>query len=228
MMSYQIKIQLNEKLFLRNPNDTELGKKIVTESILMIDELGFEQFTFKKLAQKIESTEASIYRYFENKHRLLIYLISWYWVWLDFQITFKTNNIKSPQERLKIIINVLSQLQIDDPDTELDESALYRIVIAESSKAYLTKLVDSANKDGLYREFKAVCKKIATVILEVDPACKYPHSLITTIIEASHSQVFFANHLPSLTNIKIKGTDYSQLEAYLWYLLTSTLQNLKQ
>ncbi|HEX8548569.1 MAG TPA: TetR/AcrR family transcriptional regulator [Cytophagaceae bacterium] len=226
-MSYQIKVQLNEKLFVRNPNDTELGKKIINESILMIDELGFELFTFKKLALQMESTEASIYRYFESKHKLLIYLISWYWVWLDFQITFKTNNIKSPQERLKTIIQILSQLQVDDPDTEINESALYRIVVAESSKAYLTKLVDTANKDGLYREYKTICKKIASVILEIDPSCKYPHSLITTVIEASHSQVFFAIHLPSLTDIKVAGTDYSQLEGYLWFLLTSTIQNLK-
>jgi len=226
-MSYQIKVHLNEKLFVRNPNDTELGKRIITESILMIDELGFELFTFKKLAHQIESTEASIYRYFENKHRLLLYLISWYWVWLDFQMTFKTNNIKSPQERLRIIIQILSQLQLDDPDTEINESALYRIVVAESSKAYLTKLVDSANRDGLYKEYKDLCKKIACVILEIDSSCKYPHSLVTTIIEASHNQVFFANHLPSLTDIRIQGTDYSDLEAYLWYILTSTIQNLK-
>ena len=37
-----------------------------------------EEFTFRKLAQKINTTEASVYRYFENKHRLLIYILAWY------------------------------------------------------------------------------------------------------------------------------------------------------
>ena len=121
----------------------------------MIDALGFENFTFKKLALEMDSTEASMYRYFENKHKLLVYIISWYWAWLDIQISFKINNIKKPDERLKIIIKVLSESGIDDPQTEMNETALHRIVVAESSKAYLTKDVDLANKDGLYKEYKS-------------------------------------------------------------------------
>lgn len=224
-MSTSIRIKLNEKLYLRNPEDTELGRKIISTSIAMIDELGFELFTFKKLAAEIDSTEASVYRYFENKHKLLLYIISWYWVWLDYQLTFKTNNIKSPRERLKIIIKVLSEFQKDDPKTELDESALHRIVVSESSKAYLTKEVDEGNKDGLYREYKNLCKNIAEIILEINPTYKYSRSLVSTIIEASHDQVYFAKHLPSLTDIKGNGNDYSQLENYLEHLLFSAIQN---
>lgn len=223
-MSTSIKIKLNEKLYLRNPEDTELGRKIIGTSVVMIDELGFEQFTFKKLATQIESTEASVYRYFENKHKLLVYIISWYWVWLEFQLSFRTNNIKSPTERLKIIIKILSESQRDDPDTDLNEAALYRIVVSESSKVYLTKDVDAANKDGLYREYKKLCKIIAEVILEINPTYKYANSLVSTIVEASHDQVFFAKHLPSLTNIKVIGDDYSQLEDYLEHLLFSAIQ----
>lgn len=224
-MSTSIRINLNEKLYLRNPEDTELGKKIIFTSIKIIDELGFEHFTFKKLAQEIDSTEASVYRYFENKHKLLVYIISWYWVWIDYQITFKINNIKSPKERLKIIIKILSESQKDDPQTELDEAALHRIVVAESSKAYLTKDVDAANKDGLYREYKKLCKKIAEIVLEINPTYKYSHSLISTIMEASHDHVFFAKHLPSLTDIKVDRGDYSQLENYLEHLLFSAILN---
>lgn len=224
-MSTSIRINLNEKLYLRNPQDTELGRKIISTSVTMIDELGFEQFTFKKLAAEIDSTEGSVYRYFENKHKLLVYIISWYWVWLDYQITFKTNNIKSSKERLKIIIKVLSESQKDDPVTDLNESALHRIVVVESSKAYLTKDVDAANKDGLYREYKKLCKHIAEIILEINPTYKYSHSLVSTIMEASHDHVFFARHLPSLTDIKLNGNDYSQLEGYLEHLLFSAIQS---
>ena len=70
-------IKLQHELFLRDPQETELGKKIIEQGILLIDKLGFEEFTFKKLASKIGSTEASVYRYFENKHRLLMYLTAW-------------------------------------------------------------------------------------------------------------------------------------------------------
>jgi AcrR family transcriptional regulator len=77
--------KLNPHLYLRDPQQTELGQKIINASVVLIDTLGFEQFTFKKLAEEIDSTEASIYRYFENKHRLLLYLVGWYWTWLEYQ-----------------------------------------------------------------------------------------------------------------------------------------------
>ena len=84
-----IKLSLNHRSYLREPEATELGRKIITESITLIDALGFEQFTFKKLAAEIGSTEASVYRYFENKHKLLVYLVSWYWAWLDYRVAFE-------------------------------------------------------------------------------------------------------------------------------------------
>ena len=51
-MSIAIKISLNEGLYLKEPQDSKLGRKIMQYSIEMIDEFGFEAFTFKKLAQK--------------------------------------------------------------------------------------------------------------------------------------------------------------------------------
>jgi len=53
----EIKFNLNERLFLKDPQDSELGKKIIKSSITLIDELGFEAFTFRKLAVAINSTE---------------------------------------------------------------------------------------------------------------------------------------------------------------------------
>ena len=64
--------KLNTNLFLRDPQGTELGKNIISASIRLIDRVGFDEFTFKKLAKAIHSTEASIYRYSENKHRLVL------------------------------------------------------------------------------------------------------------------------------------------------------------
>ena len=100
-MEIHLQIKMNEALFLRNPEGSDLGKKIIKHAIQLINKNGFENFTFKKLAEDIGSTEAGIYRYFENKHRLLIYLIAWYWNWLEYQIRFQTNNIKDPVVRLK-------------------------------------------------------------------------------------------------------------------------------
>src|SRR5687768_70941 len=93
-----IKLKVDERVYLKDPEGSEKGRLMVEQSILLIDELGLETFTFKKLAEKIGTTEATIYRYFESKHMLLSYLISWYWNWLEYRLVFATTNMVSPAE----------------------------------------------------------------------------------------------------------------------------------
>jgi len=95
------KIQINPKIYVKDPETSALGKKIIEHSILLINEIGFENFTFKKLGDLIGSNESSIYRYFENKHKLLIYLSSWYWSWMEYKLVFTTSNIQNPEEKFK-------------------------------------------------------------------------------------------------------------------------------
>ena len=197
-----IQIKIDGTVFTKDPSSTDLGKKIIAHSITLIDELGFEAFTFAKLANKVESTEASIYRYFENKHRLLIYHLTWYWTWMEYRLTLATANIKSPEERLTIAIRLLtSPLEHEPRIPQADEAALYRIVIAESQKVYLTKNVDEENKQGLFFSYKRLCKKAAGIVREINPEYRYPTALISTIVESSYDQRYFARHLPSLTEI---------------------------
>ena len=190
---------------MRDPDVSPLGRNIVRESIQLIDEIGFESFTFKKLAKKINSTEASIYRYFENKHKLLIYLLSWYWNWVEYRLVFATSNIASAEEKLRIAIGILSsQVSEEDPDlSHINEIALHRIVIAESAKAYLTKEVDKDNKEGYFSGFKSLCMRIVVFVKEINPSYAYPASLISTAIEAAHHQKYFSQHLPSLSDTRI-------------------------
>lgn len=226
IMAASIHISLNHKSYLREPAGTELGRKIVTESINLIDQLGFEQFTFKKLAIEINSTEASVYRYFENKHKLLVYLVSWYWAWVKYTITFHTHNISDPRERLNKALELLTQAgQYDDTDTVyIDERILHRIVVAESAKVYHTKEVDTENKDGYFLEIKALCYYLAQMVLELNPAYPHPHALISTIMEAAHQQVYFAQHLPSLTDIKDKKQSVQETTRFLKSLLFAALE----
>jgi AcrR family transcriptional regulator len=228
-MNATIKIDLNNKSYLRNPEQTTLGQKIVAESIRLIDQLGFEEFTYKKLATEIGSTEASVYRYFENKHKLLVYLVSWYWVWLDYQITFRTNNIDDPAKRLRIIIGILAEAHLDNVQISyIDEAALHRLVIADAPKAYLTKGVDEDNKEHLFREYKTLCKKIAGILLELAPDYPYPHTLISTVIEATHQQTFFAQHLPALTDIKPTADATWKITDFLEQLIFSAVAAYKK
>ena len=87
-----VQIQIDERVFIKDPNASGLGKKIIEHSIHLIDALGFEAFTFAKLAERIDCTEAAIYRYFENKHKLLIYHLTWYWRWMEYQLMLNARN----------------------------------------------------------------------------------------------------------------------------------------
>ena len=203
MDSLQINIKISPSLYTKNPESSELGRKIVCQSIKMIDELGFESFTFKKLGQQIGSNESSIYRYFESKHMLLVYLVNWYWSWMEYRLVFRTNNIKSSEEKLREAIRVLTQkIDIDHSFSYIDEVTLSRIIIAESSKAYHTKDVDKENEKGFYRTYKRVVQRVSDIVLEINPDFEFPHMLISTVIEGMHHQRFFSEHLPSLTNVE--------------------------
>ena len=80
---------------------------IVHSIIVLIDSLGFEEFTFKKLGLEIGYPESTVHRYFENKHKILLYLTMWYWSWLEYRLVFSTINIYSPEERLDTAIKLL-------------------------------------------------------------------------------------------------------------------------
>ncbi len=224
-MIAKLQIQLNDALYLRDPQSSDLGQKIVKDSIFLIDEIGFESFTFKKLSNKINSTEASIYRYFENKHRLLVYLISWYWNYVEYKITFETHNISDPEEKLRIAIKLITSKQNDDDHFPgISESVLQRIVINESDKTYLTKNVDEINKEGVFRGYKSLCMTIASYMNEINPSFEYTRSLTSTCIEASHQQLFFAQHLPRLSDIRKEENIYEQNYQFLSTIIFNSLK----
>jgi len=223
-MSIGIKISLNNKLYLRDPQETSLGQNIIKHSILLIDEIGFEAFTFKKLAIKMESTEASVYRYFVNKHLLLLYLVSWYWEWVSYLIDINTMNIQSPQERLKIIISTLVYAYKENPAIDyVNESVLHRLIIAEGTKAYYTKEVDKENTEGFFSNYKQLCEKVANVISEVRPDFKYPRALASNLFEMANSHSYFALHLPRLTDVKVKDDSFDEVQQMLEHFADSLL-----
>jgi len=198
----KVNVSVNQATYLKDPVSSSLGIRIVAGSIDMIEELGFDHFTFGKLAKSIKSTEASIYRYFESKHMLLLYLIGWYWAWLEYKMVFALINVDSPYDRLEKAIALLTEAPHPDINYEhINTEKLSRIVIAESAKTYLTKEVDEENKVGIFSDYKNLVSKVADIILEINVAYKFPHMLVTTVIEGAHQQRFFADHLPRLTDV---------------------------
>lgn len=225
-MEYSVQVRMNEKLFLRDPEQSELGRRIIRQGILLINELGFEETTFRKLADRMGTKEASIYRYFENKHRLLVYLVAWYWQWLDFQVIFETNNLSDPREKLERVLRILLQHNVTTPATpdEINLSALHNIVICEASKAYLTRHVSDDNRQQLFKPYKDLTARIANLMLEYRPNYPYARSRASSLIETAHYQSFFMHYLPSLTDFGRSETNEPLLD-FLRHLLFATLDN---
>ncbi|NNL81937.1 MAG: TetR/AcrR family transcriptional regulator [Winogradskyella sp.] len=206
-----IKIGVPEKIFLKDPESSELGKRIIEHGILLIDEIGFDNFTFKKLGVKIGSNESSIYRYFESKHKLLLYLTSWYWAWVEYQLVFATYNISDAKvQLLKAIEIVTRSIEEDLTISHINEVVLNRIVINEYSKSYLTKEVDSENKDGYFVVYKRLVKRLRDMILKNNPEYKFASSLASTIVEGALHQHFLRDHFTSITDCddEVTPTDF--------------------
>lgn len=212
-MDFQVNFKVNSTIYLKDPESSEMGKQILKHAIDLIYELGFEQFTFKKLALDIGTTEATIYRYFENKHRILLYILNWYWSYMEFLLMLKMQNVMNKKEKLKIVVELLtSELPESTGLYDFNKNSLNEIAIAESSKVYLIKEVSEINKNEVFKPYKDLCAKISEVIKEYNPKYKFPKSLSTTIIETAHQQQFFSLNLPRLTDrLDKKNTDFTRL-----------------
>lgn len=195
-----VNVQVTEPVYLKDPQATELGRRIIGQGITLIDELGLERFTFGKLAASLGTAESSIYRYFENKHRLLIYLVGWYWSWREYKLAFDTANIIDPAVRLERAIRSITEPALEQGNFPyLDLRALYRIAVNESAKAYMTKEVEDEHKLGCFSSFKSLCDRLRHMIVAVDPKHPYPALLASHVVDGSMIQRFFAEHLPPLT-----------------------------
>ena len=206
-----IKIQVHPAIFIKDPETTELGRNILKQSIFLIDEIGFDRFTFKKLGEKINSNESSIYRYFENKHKLLIYLSSWYWSWIEYKLVFSTTNMPDVTNQLMTAIKIVTE-KIEDDETTLyiNESVLNKIIITEFTKTILTKQIDEEIREGFFAVYNRVINRIVEMVKVLVPDYIYAKSFVSDMVEGSLHQHFLSAHMKSITdcNETTSPTDY--------------------
>ena len=149
-MKLKLSFNVNESTYLRDPEKSDLGKEIVKKSIDLIHKIGYEQFTFKKLMIEVGTTEASIYRYFENKHKILLYIINWYWNFISYKIVFGIQNKTNQVDKLNTIVEIICHQDNQKFDCNYDINLLNQIAIQESNKSYLIKDVDKKNESEVY------------------------------------------------------------------------------
>jgi len=143
-------------------------------------------------------------------------LSTYYWSWLEYVIEFETHHISDSYEKLDRIIDIICHSYelpkvLDIPGISI--SKLRHVIDNESDKTYLNRQVDEINKKGLFRVYKELCAKISSVIQAVNPQYEYPRATVSTIMEAAHQQSFFAQHLPSLTEVSIGHAKKVEIQA---------------
>lgn len=220
-LNHSLKVVVHEGLYKKDPETSELGKKIVGEGILLIDALGFEDFTFKKLGERIQSNESSLYRYFENKHMLLLYLASWYWGWVEYKLVFQTTNVSDPNQKLQRALEVFSEsISQDMTFSHINEEVLHRIIVNEYSKSYLTKEVDSENKQGFFAVYKRLVLRLNDMIKEVAPNYPFGLGLASTVLEGILHQQFLQDHFTTITDFR----DTATMESFFKELVFNNLK----
>jgi AcrR family transcriptional regulator len=195
------KITIPEGVFIKDPETSVLGKNIITQGMELIHEMGFDGFTFKKLGTHIGSNESSIYRYFENKHKFLLYLSSWYWAWVEYNLVMVTHSITDPKEKIIQAVTVLTRkIDNDSSNTPINLVLIHKIMISEFSKSFLTKSVDQENEQGLFVAYKRVHSRLQGFIKVANPSYNFSASLANTILAGVLQQYYYKDHFPSLTD----------------------------
>jgi AcrR family transcriptional regulator len=199
-----IKPEIYDGTFLKDPEKSDLGRKILEEGVLLIDEIGFELFTFKKLGERIQSTESSIYRYFENKHKLLLYLSSWYWSWVEFRLIFETANLEDPNHRLTKAIILLTEDTIPEIlEGNIKEATLKKIIASNFIKTFN---MGEENNENFIKTYKQVILFISEIIKQVDSNYSYPENLSYNIVEGSLHQYFLRQYFRNISDYTESGS----------------------
>ena len=133
-------------------------------------------------------------------------------------------NIEDPRRKLRIITHSIVAAALENPSVAyVNESRLHNIVISEGHKAYHTKAVDNENSKGFFKSYKALASDVSKVISEVNPDFDYPFALATNLFEMSNNHIYFANHLPKLTDIDHDKDVNREVEKMLNYFVEKLL-----
>lgn len=127
-----INVNVSQNLYLKDPLSSELGIHILDKGLFLMNALGYENFTIKKLAEAIKTTESSIYRYFENKRKLAFYFLSWYCAMVEFLILTHISENDSLDEKINQIIGILiNQHELKHCHPDLSYSDLQQLISAD-------------------------------------------------------------------------------------------------
>lgn len=181
-------------LYVKNPQNSELGRDLISSAAEMIGSSGIEAFTLLKLARKVGCTEATVYRYFGSKQQLLYYLMNLYWGYVAFSVDYHSQKHKSARKQLREAIEVISNPHIEEFTDSALAASLKSVAIQEGIRIHLTPALSEDLKKGHLAHYVQLISLFETLIREAHPDYEYSRSLAGTLIDASLQQLFHHMH----------------------------------
>jgi hypothetical protein len=71
--------------------------------------------------------------------------------------------------------------------------------------------------------YKNLCEKVANVISELNPNFPYPHTLASNLFEMANNHIYFAEHLPALTDVHVEDENFDEVKKMLEYFAFNLL-----
>jgi len=200
-MNLHFQVHIPSRMAQHDPSHSRTGLKILNTAIQLIADEGYEAFHLSRLAEKAGTVESTVYRYFENKHKLLLYISGWYWAYLDFSIDYETREMKDPRQILSKAIEMMAGISLPKNSSLIgDPLIIHRIITMEFSKIYITQMAHDDNKEGYFVYFKTFVNKIGNLLADIMPGYKFPRSLAFLLVLGIYQQIHVAEKLPALSD----------------------------
>lgn len=213
-----VSLVFDKGLYTKDPMSSAIGQEIIRQSVEMISATGLDQFTFKKLAQQLQSTESTVYRYFQNKHQLATYLASYHWSLMEWRIAFATANITNDQTRFENALRELCRWVVDDPESSyINEAKLQHMVITSGFNTFLPLELSKSEKQAYTSSYNHLIRRLSLIVQKSHRLIKHHDALASAIIESVHHQMYLQLHTPHLTDIKSKD---QQLYMFIHQIFT--------
>jgi len=137
---------------------TGVGRRIVHAVIECVADKGFDATRIRDITNLAGTSEAAFYRFFTDLGQAVLYVIRhYYWERLNQRVVAYQHVQHDPIALLEGIINELFISHADNPNTDEDESKVFRIVVSEIQSPELGGVILS---DPEYRRFIDSCAEI--------------------------------------------------------------------
>ncbi|MBL7812132.1 MAG: TetR/AcrR family transcriptional regulator [Bacteroidetes bacterium] len=196
--TYQVRVSLPPVLYIKNPQETALGQSLLEHAAACISRDGLEEFNFRKLAQAAGCTEATVYRYFENKHKLVLLLMNLFWGYVDFQIQQRIRFEPKAEAALNACLNELGNLQLHEIHNPHFAELLVHLAAREGVKMHLGKDIHAETQDGSLTHYLRLLQTVED-LLRLNHV-SYPRALAGLLLDSALQQHFYRHNEPLLTD----------------------------